>query len=498
MHSPSKNINQFANLSASYSLANKEKKDKKNIIQGRLTTSDTTRPNIRESNRLKKLNKWFAIETEDIELLREDLRYWRSLADVEKIPPMTVSIYLDTSRLTPNQTLLAADDNLRWGSVDVLHVNRILIESWVLKLKQPSSHYAEGWPNMYKRSIVFFRSLHSFVRLMPTSELYRRMSKPNRQDTLSIGYRLSSDPSMQYDSEISLNSTILENDVRKPTNSYEFSDIMTPNGMLNLSVTYRRNCDFKVEDRERDLSAQFIDMDEHYFTPSGRWSRSGSVTLKKSTSSFSRNPGDILRPKSRTVSPFKSPSLSSSLQMNSSLPTKDTESFPRKYEIMSSFEKYKSKESPLNSIKHKGLTLNQDDDGLGDFLRLMTPKQDLRFQCSLSSSVSSDSSSHKKALSHFHSLRDIHNSLSESLSSSMVITQEGSQVSSLSSISRSYQPTMPSPLHMERNPSITQHDAYTLSTNHAKEDSALMFNIFGLDSESSSDMYKNPTNQEEN
>jgi hypothetical protein len=32
-------------------------------------------------------------------------------------------------------------------------------------------------------------------------------------------------------------------------------------------VTYRRNCDFKVEDAERDLSAQFIDMDEQFFTP---------------------------------------------------------------------------------------------------------------------------------------------------------------------------------------------------------------------------------------
>ena len=32
-------------------------------------------------------------------------------------------------------------------------------------------------------------------------------------------------------------------------------------------MTYRRNCDFKVEDSERDLSAQFIDMDEQFFTP---------------------------------------------------------------------------------------------------------------------------------------------------------------------------------------------------------------------------------------
>lgn len=36
---------------------------------------------------------------------------------------------------------------------------------------------------------------------------------------------------------------------------------------FKLNVTYRRNCDFRVEDSERDLSAQFIDMDEHFFTP---------------------------------------------------------------------------------------------------------------------------------------------------------------------------------------------------------------------------------------
>lgn len=36
---------------------------------------------------------------------------------------------------------------------------------------------------------------------------------------------------------------------------------------FKLNVSYRRNCEFKVEDSERDLSAQFIDMDEQYFTP---------------------------------------------------------------------------------------------------------------------------------------------------------------------------------------------------------------------------------------
>lgn len=34
-----------------------------------------------------------------------------------------------------------------------------------------------------------------------------------------------------------------------------------------MNVNYRRSCDFRIEDSERDLSAQFIDMDEQFFTP---------------------------------------------------------------------------------------------------------------------------------------------------------------------------------------------------------------------------------------
>lgn len=68
----------------------------------------------------------------------------------------------------------------------------------------PPSDYAVDLPNLYKRSIVFFRSLHSFVRLLPTYDLYRKIRKLNEANPLSIGYRLSSNPKAQYNSEISL------------------------------------------------------------------------------------------------------------------------------------------------------------------------------------------------------------------------------------------------------------------------------------------------------
>ncbi|KAG1464155.1 hypothetical protein G6F46_005360 [Rhizopus delemar] len=520
MYSPSRNVNQSSNVPTTSLIADKEKRDQKSIIQsfysktaqivvqGRLTTSDIKRPSIREYNSSsKKPNNWFNIATEDIALLREDLKYWRSLAAAdnyqEQVPPMTIDIYLDTSRLTPNQTLLAADDNLRWGFVDVLHMNRILIETWVLTLK-----------------------------LLPAYELYRRMRKSNESSPLSIGYRLSSNPNMQYNSEIPLNSTILENDARKPTNHYKFSDIVTPNGTFNLSVTYRRNCAFKVEDRERDLSAQFIDMDEQFFTPTmtkyqhtkSRPTSQSSVTRKKSSSSISSRNSLEMNQKlnisissssrhgsiTRTVSPFKSPSLSSSPQIDSGFPSTmtsrqsttldasrrgfDSGSFGRKIEFSSSFEKYKSSttgkipDSPsLSSIRRlsteNDLVLNKDDDGLEDFFRLVMPKQELRsFQrtpnftpLSTDTSTGSDmtssvggslATSKKSALSHFQSLRDTHTSLSESLSSSLMIATTPSShnevtgtspVSSISSASKSFQPVIPSPLHAEQNSILTVH-----------------------------------------
>ncbi|EPB89041.1 hypothetical protein HMPREF1544_04164 [Mucor circinelloides 1006PhL] len=251
------------------------------VIQARCTPTHDARygksTSLKGSTTTKKMNKWFNIATEDVELLREDLKYWRTMAvqstEDKEPPPMILDIYLDTSSLSHNQSLVVADDNLRWGCVelktaDAHHIDRILIESWELTLKHPYPEYAVDLPNLYKRSIVFFRSLHSLTRLLPSYDLYRKLHKSNdATHSLSIGYRLSTSSGHGKSTEISLDTPIIESDARKPTKLYEFNDIVTPIGTFKLNVNYRRNCDFRIEDSERDLSAQFIDMDEQFFTP---------------------------------------------------------------------------------------------------------------------------------------------------------------------------------------------------------------------------------------
>ncbi|KAI8093847.1 autophagy-related protein 13-domain-containing protein [Halteromyces radiatus] len=600
------------------------------IIQARLTLDgkQMTRERRRDP---KKLNKWFNIATEDIDLLRDELKYWRTLAIQsleEEPPPMIIDIYLDTSKLTQNQSLMVIDDNLRRNRVDLCENNddyriqRILIETWVLTLNHPLPDFPVDLPNLYKRSIVFFRSLHSLVRLLPAYNLHRRLRKFNDDRDLAIGYQFSPRNIRRHD-EISLDTSILEGDARNPTKSYTFTDIMTPLGTFKLQVNYRRNCDFKIEDSERDISDRFVDMDEQFFTPtiekyqqgyhtpsrprplSMHDSRSSilsemaqlkeapTISPTTSTSTSSRysqptaeysDPREIVQQRQRhssivprqsplsssplnrdskgstgtsiepsistsstpvsrrtsvpAFSPFKSPSLSSSPQADNMLTGFKTSSssekakssgvesssgsFGRKIEFSSSFDKYRSSPSRLDSggtsmtrrwsrnSDHSSINLfsEMEDTDLEEFVRFVGVKQELKlFQGRTSgtptisasqlmesgqpSSPTSESSSSmgasgygtgsiyrsKKALSHFQNLRETHNSLSESVTSSMMamgiggdgddvtgtqqqqqqqqsepigMTSGVSPSSSSSSTGRSYQPVIPSPLHAEQ------------------------------------------------
>ena len=54
-------------------------------------------------------------------------------------------------------------------------------------------------PNLYKRSIVFFRSLYSFVRLLPAYGLHRRLRNYGQSNGLSLNYRLTPSPTYRND-----------------------------------------------------------------------------------------------------------------------------------------------------------------------------------------------------------------------------------------------------------------------------------------------------------
>ncbi|KAI9488025.1 autophagy-related protein 13-domain-containing protein [Zychaea mexicana] len=540
------------------------------------------------SSKTNKPNKWFNIATQDIDFLREELKFWRALSiqsEAGEPPPLILDVVLDVSQLTQSQILVLADDPSRLNKVDINGVETILLERWVLSLNHPLPDFSVDLPNLYKRSIAFFRALYSFVRLLPCYSLHGRLCNYGQLNGLALNYRLTSTPTYRND-EIPLDQPMLRGGA---TDEYEFSNVVTPLGTFKLHVEYRKNCDFRLEDSERDLSARMIDMDEHFFTPtmvqhrqeqhpraiyphdeeatasrhahrnsppyanarqsstdssdpreiiqqqqrkSSMGFRGGSPT---SVSPLNRETGSSLRAspvkssttavvgtpptstKRRTsaphMSPFKSPSLSSSPQAEALLssgvrpqasPSERTRALNvesssstsrNKVEFSPSFDKIQSSpgrtETSMMTRRwsrasdHSSINnFSTDDPELEEFIRAAAAKPDLKLAQSRASNSSqmmesanlsptSETSSSlgasgygsgsiyrsKKALSHYKNLRDTHNTLSESLSSSVLTSgerQESSPAvgtslgsSSTSSNSRPYLPAVRSPLHSE-------------------------------------------------
>ncbi|KAI0219410.1 autophagy protein 13, partial [Massospora cicadina] len=192
----------------------------------------------------------FNLETDEVEAFKSAAKYWRNACVTEDpAPPLIIEIFLDASELVATQSVILVDERRLKHKLELNKVGRfyqldktvaapkktLLLESWCLLLSGPQGCQLE-LPTIYKLGISYFRSLQSFLKILPAASLHQRLKKSKRYG-LKIGYRLSTTVS-SIDSEIGFASL---NSVRK----------------LRFAVTFRRLCDFHVEDSEMLLSARF-------------------------------------------------------------------------------------------------------------------------------------------------------------------------------------------------------------------------------------------------
>lgn len=85
------------------------------------------------------------MELEDLDIYKEDAKFWRATAVTESPPTMLVELMLDTSELSHNQMLVLVDETNRKNRVDIgssiastpgqPRIRRnIILESWSLTL----------------------------------------------------------------------------------------------------------------------------------------------------------------------------------------------------------------------------------------------------------------------------------------------------------------------------------------------------------------------------
>ena len=195
-------------------------------------------------------------------------------------------MYLDSSNLKDNQSLVIVDDDgKRWDVMERLNSSgsssddgprgmnkknsEVVIERWRVELTphadMPLEDFGPLLPTIYKKAIVFFRSLFVTTRLLPAWKFASQGPSRNANPALVPRCRIRVTEDLKGSTDALRQPIDGRSD---PVTEYMFGDLDVPVGRLSTSVTYRNDCSFRVDDSESLLSSRFMGVDENFFKPS--------------------------------------------------------------------------------------------------------------------------------------------------------------------------------------------------------------------------------------
>ncbi|KAI2726154.1 hypothetical protein CBS147332_3041 [Penicillium roqueforti] len=244
-------------------------------------------PSFNKGSDSPRVNRWFNVELDDTDVLREPLRPWRTCdATDNRPPPLVIETYLDTKGLTNNQSLVIIDENgKRWDVRESLAAlqgarakpyqsenDEIILERWKIELgecsSRPPADLGSILPTVYKKSIVLFRSLFTYSKFLPAWRFSRRNKKLRQSPALQIKYRVVDGSAARDNLPLDHLTAPLSEGSEKVVDTYGFGVTESPAGPFSVQVTYRTNCDFRVDDSEALLSSRFMGADDEIFRPS--------------------------------------------------------------------------------------------------------------------------------------------------------------------------------------------------------------------------------------
>lgn len=237
---------------------------------------------------------------------------------------MIIEIYIDTEELTNNQSLVIIDEQgRRWDVEDALNtspssstggrnqsaISEVVLERWQIRLGEPSEEVpndlAQVLPRTYKNSIVLYRSLFTFAKLLPAWKLSKKLSKPrSAHSPPRLKYRIRAEPHPWTARKGDPLTLPLYEASDRVTEDFTFDPIDSPAGSLFVQVSYRSSCDFRIADSEALLSSHFMGMDEQFFEPS--LGRTGAIDQVGKDYATRRGEPGSLPPKK--ISPVERPS----------------------------------------------------------------------------------------------------------------------------------------------------------------------------------------------
>ena len=242
----------------------------------------------RANTDVKRVNRWFNIELDETDDYREDIKRWRTYDLKDDRPsPLVIEVFLTTDSLHQGQRLVILDeDGKRWDVENALassqtgqtgkrratDTNEVILERWTIELGDHSGPLPPDLstilPLVYKKSIVLFRSLFTYCNFLPAWKLSRKIGKSRSTMAMRIGYRIVDGQSTSRLSRSDNLNLALSDSSDSVTDDYTFGVTESPAGPFSVRVTYRLNCDFRIDDSEELLSSRFLGADDDLFRPS--------------------------------------------------------------------------------------------------------------------------------------------------------------------------------------------------------------------------------------
>ena len=201
---------------------------------------------------------------------------------------MIIETFIDKQELTKNQSLVILDEQgTRWDVEEVLNKTprplkvandqspklEVIVERWIVTLGESPGEIPQDLrtilPHTYKNSVVLFRSLYACSRLLPAWRYGKKLFKDRSATKMpKLKYRILQDSQASDMSRQDALSTPLFDSHDDVLENFSFDPIDSPAGALSVAVSYRSQCDFRIDDSEAFLSSRFMGMDEEYFEPS--------------------------------------------------------------------------------------------------------------------------------------------------------------------------------------------------------------------------------------
>lgn len=157
--------------------------------------------------------------------------------------------------------------------------------------------FTDELPVVYKKIIPVFRTVYSYTLNLPTARFIKKQL--GKQPRLKIRCRIRNGDQMTSEELNAVRIPLAERSSEPVTQNYNFGTVDCPVGSLSVDVTYRLNCDFRVEDSESLLSSDFMNQDEYFFQPSletRNSNRTGQLAYAAGREPSSAPPATISRP----------------------------------------------------------------------------------------------------------------------------------------------------------------------------------------------------------